>query len=379
MPPVKDGVDWPKRTKQILDAAGVREGYAVVWGGGSGGFISELVAQTQCHLVVIEPDPKVALALRRRFTVEDHYGSRVSILVGNGENANLPPYFATLMIRESAARGGLAGPDEAFIRQAFQSLRPFGGTFVLESDDFPGAVKIDDWLKANPQARVTREGGLTLIARNGPLPGSADWTHENADPANTRVSKDILAKAPMGLLWFGGPAHDGILPRHGHGPQPQVADGRMIIEGVDLIRAIDIYSGRLLWETKLPGVGAFFNNLAHQPGANASGSNLVTTRDGIYVALTNSCVRLHPATGKIMSTFKLPPLANVKGTPRWGYINVVGDYLIGGADPLFDNKLLPPKEQGSGNDDALIALTRLNTNEFCKNNALDAPTRLNAS
>jgi len=65
---------------------------------------------------------------------------------------------------------------------------------------------------------------------------------------------------------------------------PQVVDGRMIIEGVDLMRAIDNLPGRLLWETKLPGVGYFYNNLAHQPGANASGSNFVSTPDGIYVA-----------------------------------------------------------------------------------------------
>src|SRR5207248_8524 len=133
-------------------------------------------------------------------------------------------------------------------------------------------------------ARVSQSQYLVSLVREGALPGSANWTHENADAANTRVSKDVLVKAPMGVLWFGGPSHDGILPRHGHGPQPQVIDGRMIIEGVDLMRAIDIYTGRLLWETKLPGVGFFYNNLAHQPGANAAGSNFVSTPDGIYVA-----------------------------------------------------------------------------------------------
>ena len=51
-----------------------------------------------------------------------------------------------------------------------------------------------------------------LLARTGPLPGSAAWTHEHADAANTRVSRDRLVKAPLGLLWFGGPAHDGVLP-----------------------------------------------------------------------------------------------------------------------------------------------------------------------
>ena len=28
-----------------------------------------------------------------------------------------------------------------------------------------------------------------------------------------------------------------------------------------------------------------------------------------------------------------------KVAPRWGYLNVQGDYLVGGADPIFDEKL----------------------------------------
>ena len=159
---------------------------------------------------------------------------------------------------------------------------------------------------------------MLTSSREGPLPGSANWTHEHADAANTRVSTDQLVKAPLGVLWFGGPSHDGILPRHGHGPQPQVIDGRLIIEGVDLLRAIDIYTGRLLWETKLPGVGDFYNNLAHQPGANASGSNFVSTPDGIYVAYDKPCVRLDPATGKKIGEFPLPKLPRHEGSAALG-------------------------------------------------------------
>jgi outer membrane protein assembly factor BamB len=189
-----------------------------------------------------------------------------------------------------------------------------------------------------PGSRIRPLGEWLLLSREGALPGSANWTHEHGDAANTRVSKDTIVKAPLGVLWFGGTSNEGILPRHGHGPQPQVVDGRIIIEGVDKLRAVDVYSGRLLWETKLPGVGAFYNNLAHQPGANSSGTNYISLCDGIYVAYGNSCLRLDPGTGKTLSEFKLPP--NVRGSPasRWGYINVYGDYLIGGVDPLYDPK-----------------------------------------
>jgi outer membrane protein assembly factor BamB len=150
------------------------------------------------------------------------------------------------------------------------------------------------------------------------------------------VSKDSLVKAPLGVLWFGGTSNEGILPRHGHGPQPQVVGGRIIIEGMDILRAVDAYTGRLMWEASLPGVGEFYNNTAHQPGANARGTNYITLPDGIYVAYKNSCLRLDPATGKQVSVFNLPAIENETVSPQWGHLNVVGDYLIGAADPVFN-------------------------------------------
>ena len=46
-------------------------------------------------------------------------------------------------------------------------------------------------------------------------------------------------RAPLGVLWFGGSSHDAILPRHGHGPQPQVVGGRILILGMDLLVETD--------------------------------------------------------------------------------------------------------------------------------------------
>jgi outer membrane protein assembly factor BamB len=181
-------------------------------------------------------------------------------------------------------------------------------------------------------AKLTEAGDAVLLSREGALPGAGDWTHEHADAANTRVSPDRLAKAPLGVLWFGGPSNEGILPRHGHGPQPQVIDGRLVIEGVDMLRCTDIYTGRVLWEAKLPGVGGFYNNTAHQPGANAAGTNFVSTSDGIYVLHDRACLRLDPATGKELARFRLPA-PDGERPPEWGYLNVAGDYLVGATGP----------------------------------------------
>lgn len=315
------------KVSAILKSADASEGYCLVLGGGSEPFVGELVRQSKLRIVVVEPDVATASSLRGALRKAGLGSDRASVLVADPAEIDLPPYFASLAIVNSlpAAESERA----AFVTKIFASLRPFGGVACLpsgtnlEQADLAGAV----WKQSD---------GMTLLSREGPLPDSADWTGEHADAANTRVSKDKRVKAPLGLLWFGGPTSESILPRHGHGPQPQVVEGRLFIEGMDLIRAIDIYTGRLLWEAPLPGIGKLYDNTAHQPGANASGTNYIATPEGIYVAYGRSCVVLDPATGQKTGEHKLPSPPGAADAPTWGYINVFEDYLVGGADPLFN-------------------------------------------
>ncbi|HXG11654.1 MAG TPA: PQQ-binding-like beta-propeller repeat protein, partial [Gemmataceae bacterium] len=371
---------WTLRAQAILQATGVREGYAIVWGIGSGRLLTELARQSDLRLIVIDPDEKKVDALRRQLAAMGLYGERVAVHAGDPLTFPLPPYLASLMVTENLAAAGIEANAD-FLKKAFHSLRPYGGVACLAIPEGQAVTFARQVSAAHlVNARLKRSSAGVLLVREGALPGSANWTHEHADAANTRVSRDQLVKAPLGLLWFGGPSHEGILPRHGHGPQPQVIDGRLIIEGIDMLRAMDVYTGRVLWEARLPGVGSFYNNLAHQPGANASGGNYVSTSDGIYVVHGKACVRLDPATGKTMSRFQLPaPLTptplpprggegkdllpspplrgrgaggeGAKEPPTWGYINVYEDYLIGGADPLFDPKLAPPITAGGDDPD----------------------------
>lgn len=333
---------WSDRVSTILKETEEVRGYALVWHIGSGRLIRELHRQSKMHIVVVEPNADKALAFRSQLAAEDM--DRIQVLTADPGACPLPPYLATLIATEETSLKGLS---PAVLAKWFNCLRPYGGSMALP--DAPGLSQIVRDAKLIG-ADTEQAGKWCFIHRPEGLPGAANWTHEHGDASNTRVSRDVLVKAPLGVLWFGGPPNDAILPRHGHGPQPQVVDGRLIIEGVDVIRAIDIYTGRLLWETRLPGVGYFYNNLAHQPGANASGSNFVSTRDGIYVAWRDKCIRLNLDDGKIEQTFVLPAAKGKASGPLWGYINVHGDYLIAGVDPILDPKNLPPDPKVVGPD-----------------------------
>jgi outer membrane protein assembly factor BamB len=318
--------------RKILQTTGVREGYGVVVGIGTGGLISELLANTDLRLIVLDKEQRIA-TFRRALHGAGLDGKRISVLPLHGSPIDLPPYLCNLVVSENLAVTGIEA-NEAFFDRVFRSLRPYGGVACLPLA-MHQRLALKRWLAENSsegQARLTEKDGLLLLARPGALRGSANWTHEHGDAANTRVSRDTLVQAPLGVLWFGGPGHQGILPRHGHGPVPQVADGRLFIEGVDGLRALDVYTGRLLWEARLPGLGKLYASTAHQAGANAAGSNYVSTSHGVYVASGKECLRLDPATGRTWQRFTLPPLPREKDSPTWNWLSVSGPYLIGGAN-----------------------------------------------
>jgi outer membrane protein assembly factor BamB len=331
-------------TRQVLQATGVHEGYCVAFGVGSGELIAGLLASTDLRIMVIEPDLQRAAAFRDLLHAAGLPGKRIAVISAAPDTAELPPYLCSLIVAEDLSAANVEA-DKTFFDLVFRSLRPYGGVACLPLPA-DGRSTLQRWAESiqgnssHRQAHLTEKDGLVLLSRPGALPGSGNWTHEHADAANTRVSRDGLVKAPLGVLWFGGPAHHGILPRHGHGPVPHVVDGRLIIEGVDVLRAVDIYTGRLLWETRLPGLGRIYDNLAHQPGANAAGSNIVSTSTGIFVVLRTECLRLDPSTGHTLQRFTLPVLDGEKGSPEWSYLNVSGRFIVGGANPM-KRSLLP--------------------------------------
>lgn len=314
--------------KSILKSTGATSGYCVVWGIGDGGLAAELIAQSDLFVVAVEPDRTKIAAARKRFVDAGLYGRRCSIHRGTPQTAGLPPYLARLTIAAPGDADWLTA-DEVTVEKLYAVLRPYGGKAVFYLESHGKLVKL---LRKSqpPQAELDADVSQLVVTRVGAPPGSANWTHEHADAANTRASRDTRVKAPLGVLWFGGPSHEPILPRHGHGPQPQVINGQLIIEGPDLLRCVDIYTGLVLWERALPGVGKLYNNTGHHPGANGTGANYNSVSDGVYVLYGRKCLRLDLETGKTLIEYVLP---KDNGTaPELCYINAADDVLILGCD-----------------------------------------------
>jgi len=321
--------DRQGQVQKIINKTKITEGYCLLLGLGRGSLLSELSRQTNLHIIALDTDSKKIRVWRQKLDDAGLYGTRVALLPGNILSAKIAAYLANLIVSEDIEGAGLA--DEAFLEKVYHSLRPYGGTACFEANSQKQQMMKSRILNSRLEKNwITIFDDLFLLHRVGALPESADWTHQYADAANSVISRDKRVKAPLGLLWFGGPSNDKILPRHGHGPTPQVAGGRLFIEGQHILRSIDVYTGRLLWEKDLPEVGYYYRHTSHHPGANEIGSNYVSLDDGIYVVYKNKILWLDPATGKTLKEFQLEE----NDSPNWGYIGVRGDLLVATASPL---------------------------------------------
>lgn len=348
-------------------------GYALVLGLSDGAVVRDLLARTKLYVMGVDRDAETVDRLRRELDAAGLYGERVSLHAGDPLAWHLPPYLASLIVSETPGEltADLHASRAKFL---FERLRPYGGLAVLEVPAGEAHSQLVETLKAAdlPHGEVTTAAPLVQLERVGSLPGSAPWTHQYADAGNSSVSRDSLVKAPLGVLWFGGPSNQEVLPRHGHGPSEQVVGGRLFIEGPDMLRAVDVYTGRLLWQRDFPGIGNAYDNTAHQPGANSVGSNYVSVADGIYVAYRDRCLRLDPATGKTLREFALPQLdlptfdesandakPSKVEQPHWGYLTVWEDLLLAGAAPQsFDGDKFGGNTYDGTSSSALIAFNR---------------------
>lgn len=279
----------------ILARAGVSEGYCVMLGGDELGLTAHALARaSKLHILAVHPNSAMVALARKQLAAAGLYGIRVTVHQGDPARTNYPKHFADLVISASS--------DKAVLAEVDRLQRPFGGAAILG--------------KADGRKKIVR----------GPLEGAGQWTHQYADPANTCCSSDKVLQGPLGMLWFRDSDFDSP-SRHGRGPAPLFFEGRLFVEGMNAIRAVNAYNGRLLWEYPLPDILKAYHG-EHLVGTAATQSNYCISASGLFVRVGNKVLRLDPATGKKLGEFEAPKTKDGAVVP-WGYIAAEDGCLFG--------------------------------------------------
>lgn len=333
-----------RQLAERLLAAGAAEGYALWYGAANESLVDAAAAASPfVQLAVVDENAARVERLRRRWDAAGLYG-RVTAHRATPTGFDASPYLAHMVFVGPEISHRLSSDKEA-LAKVYNSVRPYGGVLQLLTNA-SHREEIMNLVRAAEleQARVEITDDAVVVRRVGALPGSANWTHLHGDIGNTRKSDDRRVKLPLGILWFGGSSNMDVLPRHGHGPPQQVVDGRLFIQGINVLSARDVYTGRVLWQREFEDLGTFgvyydetykntpldpAYNQVHIPGANARGTNFVVTSDRVYIVEGSVCRVLDPATGDLMQTIELPQ-DDPKNPREWGYIGVYDDILIGG-------------------------------------------------
>lgn len=360
-PAIEAKEPWDSTAQNLLDQLGETEGYALVLGAGSGELVRGLLAHSQMHVVVVESEAQRVDRLRHELVASGMYGRRAAVAHADPASFSIQPYLFSMVVSENAIQAGM-GTTPAQMKLVLDRLRPYGGIAWLGAPADDVSAMVAAAAQADVDQVTVADGGDHLQAsRGGPLTGAGQWTHQYADSSQSNFSPDQLVKAPLGVLWFGGPCNSNVLPRHGgHGPLPQVVAGRVILPGVETISARCVYTGREIWEKTFPGIGHPFTNLDLEAqyqsgrsvfmvsrsgvGAVMLGSPYVSLADGIYVRYQTRVYRLDPKTGDELDQFQLPVAPELEGAPDWGHFSIYGDTIITTIEPqLFGDQADPSR------------------------------------
>lgn len=270
---------------------GFANGFCADLGCGDGALACELAVRANLTVYAVDSDPAMVAQARQRAQEAGLYGSRITVLLGDPADSGLPNGFADLVVSGRSIASGQAPCESGEIRRI---LRPYGGLAHI------GA----------------REPTVKGVPEN-----VGDWTHQYCTPANTACSADTVAQSPLELLWFRD--SDQEMPsRHGRGHTPLFSGGRMFVEGMNGLRAVNAYNGRTLWEYPLPGIQKAFDQ-EHLVGTAATSSNFCTDGRHVYVHTPDTCLVIDAASGEKLREYPVP------GGGVWGYIAVQDGILFG--------------------------------------------------
>lgn len=318
--------------KHILSQCEFTRGVCLVIGSGDGRLAWELALQSELRVIGVDIDEEKVATARRAVLETGAYGRRVAFHHVDSY-ANLPfvGRFANLIVSENVITTGEPTGDA---KELLRVLRPDGGLVCLGQPRAHAvgldADRLKEWLMPTGLDIQTNRSneGTWLTAVRPPLEGAGDWSHLYGRADNSAFGGESLGGASttdeMAVQWIGRPGPRAQPDRNGRGPSPLSTNGRLFVQGLHRLIAVDAFNGTIQWTLEMPSLERF--NMPRDC------SNWCADDKHIFIAAKDKCWQIDAATGDIVA---LHPVTNSKRDEwsyDWGFIAQADDFLIGSAE-----------------------------------------------
>ncbi|MHC1765988.1 MAG: PQQ-binding-like beta-propeller repeat protein [Verrucomicrobiia bacterium] len=318
--------------EEILAKSGVRQGVCLVLGCGQGQLAYALAKQSQLQVIGVETDLEQVKRGRQALLQAGAYGNRVLIHhVASLARLPFPALFANLVVHEFPEG---AAEQQLAVASVAESLRPYGGVALVggpsNSRRQLSESGLQTWLaqlKDRPGFTTQVQGSWAKIQR-GALRGAGVWSHEYGTAANAAYAGETLEGArgadDLEVQWLGRPGPRVQADRNGRKPSPLATNGRLFMQGLQRVIALDAFNGTILWTREIPPLQRF--NMPRDC------SNWCADDDSIYAAIGHECWRLDAGSGEIRQFYSVVPGTHSGWQYDWGYLSIQGSELIGSAN-----------------------------------------------
>jgi outer membrane protein assembly factor BamB len=309
--------------EQLGKVTSARGGLCVLLGLEDGELASQIAIRTGLRVIAFDDRQETVDRVRKQLLERGLYGQYVSIhKVVDVSDLPLTGMVANLVASERQIADPGYTPDW---QEAYRLLRPNGGILLARGGD----ARNDTLLDGLPvkYSRQTIAAIEFRVGERAPLAGSGEWSHLYGKPDNSAFGGESLQgvrrREDLQVQWIGRPGARYQPDRNGRKPSPLSIGGRLYLQGLQRIIALDAYNGSILWSLEIPALGRF--NMPRDC------SNWCADEKYVYLAVAGECWQLDGQSGALVHRFRVPAGGQAGWEFHWGYLASTEKLLLGSA------------------------------------------------
>ncbi|MDN5213654.1 PQQ-binding-like beta-propeller repeat protein [Fulvivirgaceae bacterium BMA12] len=301
------------QAKEIVSLANISRGSCIVLGFDEGQLAYEVARQSQLNVIAIEPAGKVK-SLREKLQKAGVYGKRISVR-SLQDLTKFPADIANLMVITTSA-------EEQ--KEAINRILAPRGKVLIKTGNNQNSAELFNFASYSPNRSNDTNWKIYTKPK---IEGSGIWSHQYGKPDNSAFGGEqlwgVTSTEDFKVQWIGRPGPRFQSDRSGRKTSPLAINGKLFVQGLERIAAIDAYNGHLLWTNSLPGFMRF--------NVPRDCSNWSADEDFLYVAVGGFCEKIEASSGEVVGHIPVVPGARSDAAFDWGYIANTDKFLIGSA------------------------------------------------